>query len=407
MCDSTSDDDCSKCLKESNDNQCCSLCLKTNERCKRKAEPGLSRCLQHHKLCKEMYNEYKDLCKDLLETDFNDLSDEEFIKKYKDLVKCVEKRREQSRICYPFHDNKEIREKDYKGCYVNPEHDIILKRYDHKIKKFKTRFDKLKNKKEKEYKQEKKEILKNQFDELNKLEKLRELVLIEKNTPKKEEKKILNPKKKKKSPKVKSNEKKKKDDLNDILKELKKESKETEKYCKEITENGKLCYDKKDERCKDYCIKNCSVWMKELFKNIPDKIKFEFKDKDSLVFNINTIIIYSSNNTKIANEAYYIDYEYPYNSKKKYALFSRDTSQQISINHDQLVKKLCNNVEDYLLLAFVFAIDRIDSNSFINSFNFYSNISFPDTKLPNVSGIKLVNFIDTNTLEFELKLKLL
>ena len=212
-----------------------------------------------------MYNEYKDLCKDLFDINFKDLDDQKFYKKYKDLEKCIDKRKEQSRICYP----PDNRETNYKGCYFNPQHDHILQRYEHKLKKFKKRFNSIKKEREKEYKGLKEKELKSQFEESKQLDLLRERLAHG-------NEKIEKKKSPKKSPKKKKKKTKREiivedQDISDILKEVEEKRKENKNNCEKLTENGKLCYNsfyfgENKEDCRKYCIDNKLLWLKELFK---------------------------------------------------------------------------------------------------------------------------------------------
>jgi len=415
-CDSDSHDSCSNC-KTKTDEQCCALCPITNERCKRKSAPGLSRCRQHNDLCKSLYNEYKDLCKDLFDIDFKDLNDDQFYKKYKDLEKCVAKRREQSRICYPFHDNKEKRETEYKGCYFNDKHDRILQRYDHKIKKFKKRFDNIQKTRKGEFKEQKKSEMKIQFQELEKLEKLKEKL-----SASREDKSSHNKKEKKKTPKKKKSPKKievkkKSGNIGDILKEFKNETNIIEKKCKTETRDGKLCNQSFPENCKDYCIKNCPIWIKDLFKNLPNNVKLEFNNKgkeekeeekeEILFLNINSIFVTTSKNNKINSEGYMITYDYPFNGKRQYKLVDRFTSNVITLSNDEFIKNLCNNFESYITLTIIIKKEHIkDLDKFAKLVNNNTCIaSFVNNGLFKPLKVELKEFNDTQTYEFEYKMK--
>ena len=141
-CDSDSDDNCGNCKSSpEKDQQCCALCPSTNERCKRKAVVGQHRCRQHGEKCRQLHSEYKEICKDLLELKYKDLDDDEFYMRYKSVQKCLSKRQEQTRLCYPGKNT---------DCYYNEKHDNIFKKYTGIINKYQKRFDKLDEKREKE-----------------------------------------------------------------------------------------------------------------------------------------------------------------------------------------------------------------------------------------------------------------
>lgn len=369
MCDSESHDSCSNCNISTSDHQCCSLCPITNKRCKRNAVPGLSRCRQHHDLCKSMYNEYKDLCKNLLDTDFKDLNDEKFYQKYKDLEKCVNKRKEQSRICYP----PDNRETDYKGCYFNPQHDRILQRYEHKLKKFKKRFDMIKKSRKKEFKSSKEKELKSQFEENKQLELLQErLSSVKSNIEKKVEKKSSERKKRKKR-KTKQEVIKEDEDISDILDQAEKKITEIKNNCEIITENGKLCYNFFNHKeCKKYCVENCSIWMKELFKNPPNSIKFVSDKNQTYFINIDSLFIFNiKNNNKTSDDVYCIQYEFPYNGKKRYIVQKLGSSKITEhINHDQFIDRICENFDGRIIMKVLIAPGNIkDINKFLGIFD--------------------------------------
>lgn len=361
MCDSLSEDSCSNCNFPTSDHQCCSLCPITNKRCNRNAVPGLSRCQQHHNLCKSLYKEYKELCKDLFDTDFKDLDDEQFYKKYKDLENCVNKRKEQTRICYPPNN----RETDYKGCYFNPKHDQILERYEHKIKKFKKRFDMIKNSRKKEYKSSKEKELKSQFEEIKQLDLLRERLSnlsIEKKTPKKK-----TPKKKKK--KTRQEIIKQDEDISDILDQAEKKITENKNNCQILTENGKLCYntfypvnnENKQEDCRKYCVENKMIWLKELFKNPPNSVKFLSKSNKIYFANIDQLQLFNmKQNKKVKDDVFIIKYKHPFNGEKIYTIQNSGSSKTKEvIDHDEFINRLTNDFEHEIVIKVVIDIDYI------------------------------------------------
>lgn len=261
-CDSDSDSNCKNCdIPPINEQQCCAICPSTGERCKRKAEKGKHRCLQHGQMCKDLHTEYKKVCEGLLDIIYEDLTDEEFYNKYKSVQLCLYKRKKQTEICYPGYPNK------YSDCYYNIKHEKILNKYEKILNKFKSRFEKLDLLKREEFKERKEKQKEQEYEELKEKELIKNKLMLKKS-----------PDVKKKSKQKKSKQKKKK--KSPINKEIKEEKKELtiEQLEKEnISCEEQKCEQLMDKKCIKYCINNCDKWIEKFIElNLNKNILIKF-----------------------------------------------------------------------------------------------------------------------------------